>query len=188
MSKIMLVEDDNNLLEIYEARLLAEGYEIVGLLVDYLNMISKTGIEFKVAGDDIRMAFRKIRNYTAPRGITFITPHQLSSDALQLTRENVEDFVKTVASKGYYDGCKRLIQEPDIELVIHKVIVNAESFLTVQRGKHRNTVTPEKDQYVVLPFKPVGTIPWDVNKDHEITLAMPGGGQLGSENEMAWWA
>lgn len=29
MSKIMLVEDDNNLREIYEARLLAEGYEII---------------------------------------------------------------------------------------------------------------------------------------------------------------
>src|SRR5437868_13330259 len=29
MAKIMLVEDDNNLREIYEARLLAEGYEIV---------------------------------------------------------------------------------------------------------------------------------------------------------------
>jgi CheY-like chemotaxis protein len=29
MSKVMLVEDDNNLREIYEARLLAEGYEIV---------------------------------------------------------------------------------------------------------------------------------------------------------------
>ncbi len=30
MTKIMLVEDDNNLREIYEARLLAEGYEIIG--------------------------------------------------------------------------------------------------------------------------------------------------------------
>ena len=29
MAKVMLVEDDNNLREIYEARLLAEGYEIV---------------------------------------------------------------------------------------------------------------------------------------------------------------
>src|SRR5207253_10855387 len=29
MTKIMLVEDDNNLREIYEARLLAEGYQIV---------------------------------------------------------------------------------------------------------------------------------------------------------------
>src|SRR5690554_1932484 len=29
MAKIMLVEDDNNLREIYEARLLAEGYEII---------------------------------------------------------------------------------------------------------------------------------------------------------------
>lgn len=46
--------------------LMAEGYEIVGLLIDYLNMINKTGIDFKVAGDDIRMAFRKIRNFTSP--------------------------------------------------------------------------------------------------------------------------
>lgn len=30
MAKILLVEDDNNLREIYEARLIAEGYEIVG--------------------------------------------------------------------------------------------------------------------------------------------------------------
>src|SRR5476649_2893970 len=29
MAKVMLVEDDNNLREIYEARLLAEGYDIV---------------------------------------------------------------------------------------------------------------------------------------------------------------
>ena len=29
MAKIMLVEDDNNLREIYGARLMAEGYEIV---------------------------------------------------------------------------------------------------------------------------------------------------------------
>lgn len=29
MAKILLVEDDNNLREIYEARLMAEGYEIV---------------------------------------------------------------------------------------------------------------------------------------------------------------
>lgn len=168
--------------------LYADGYEIVALFIDYLAMASKAGLEAKVAGDDIRMLFRQIRNYTAPRGITCVTPHQLSSDALQLTRENVEDFVKVVANKGYYDGCRRLGQEPDLELFIHKVVINGESFLTVQRGKHRNVVTQEKDQYFVLPFKPIGTIPWDVDRDDEMTLAMPGGGQLGSDQEEAWWA
>lgn len=167
--------------------LYAEGYEIQGLFLDYLNMVSKAGIDAKVAGDDIRLLFRRIRNYTASRGITCISPHQLSSDALQLTRENVEDFVKLVANKGYYDGCRRLGQEPDLELFIHIVKVNGSSYLTIQRGKHRNAVTPDKDQYVVLPFQPIGTIPWDVDKDHEVTLAMPGGGPLGSGQEIAWW-
>lgn len=166
----------------------ADGYEIHGLYLDYLNMISKAGIDAKVAGDDIRLLFRRIRNYTSPRGITCITAHQLSSDALQLTRENVEDFVKIVANKGYYDGCRRLGQEPDLELFLHIVRINGASYLTVQRGKHRNTVTPERDQYLVLPFSDVGTIRWDVDKDHEITLSMPGGGEVGSDMEDPWWA
>lgn len=166
----------------------ADGYEIVTLFIDYLNMMSKAGIEAKVAGDDIRLLFRRVRNYCAPRGIACITPHQLSSDALQLTRENVEDFVKVVANKGYYDGCRRLGQEPDLEVFIHIVAVNGKKYLTVQRGKHRSTVTPEKDLYFVLPFHDIGTIPWDVDKEHEITLAMPGGGALGSDEEVAWWA
>jgi len=93
-----------------------------------------------------------------------------------------------VAGKGYYDGCKRLGQEPDLEMFIHIVTVNGISYLTVQRGKHRYTVTPQKDQYFVLPFKDIGTIPWDVDKDYEITAAVPGGGALGTEDENPWWS
>ena len=100
----------------------------------------------------------------------------------------MEDFVKVVANKGYYDGCRRLGQEPDLEIFIHIVKVNGKSYLTMQRGKHRNTVTPEKDQYVVLPFEDIGTIPWDIDREDEITLAMPGGGVVGSDQEQAWWA
>lgn len=168
---------------------IADGYEIIGLLIDYLNMLSKSGIEAKVHGDDIRLLFRRIRNYCSPRGIACVSPHQLSSDALQLTRENVEDFVKTVANKGYYDGCKRLGQEPDIEILIHKIVVNGASFLTVNRGKHRNAVTPVADQYTVLPFKDVGTIPYDVESDYDIseeTFARSTNGAAAAE-ESEWW-
>lgn len=168
--------------------LVADGYELQAIIVDYLNMLSKVGLESKVAGDDIRLLFRRVRNWTAPRGITFITPHQMSADALEKTRENVEDLVKVVANKGYYDGCRRLGQEPDLEFFIHIVEVNGKKYLTVQRGKHRNTVTPVKDQYFVLPFKPVGTLPWDIDKEEEYTLATPGGGAIGSEEETPWWA
>jgi hypothetical protein len=166
----------------------ADGYEIHALFIDYLNMINKAGLEAKTIGEDIRLAFRRVRNFCAPRGITFISPHQLSTEALQLTRENVEDFVKVVANKGYYDGSKRLTQEPDLEIFLHIVEVNGEKFLTVARGKHRGTsITPMKDLYFVLPFRPIGTIPWDVDKEDEITLSVPGGGPVGSGQEEPWW-
>lgn len=166
----------------------ADGYEIHAILCDYLNMLSKAGIQTRVAGDDVIRVFRRVRNYCSPRGIFFLTPHQLSSDALQLTRDNVEDFVKMVAGKGYYDGCRRLGQDPDLELFIHIVSVNGKSYLTVQRGKHRGVVTPERDRYFVLPFQDVGTIPWDVDKDDEITLSSPGGGAFGDPAAVgAWW-
>lgn len=169
--------------------LIADGYEICAMFVDYLNMLPKTGLDAKVAGDDIRLLFRRLRNWAAPRGIFFYTPHQLSSDALQLTRENVEDFVKVVANKGYYDGCRRLGQEPDLEIFIHIVRINRKAYLTIQRGKHRNTVTPEKDQYIVLPFQEIGTIPWDIDKDEEYTMSAPGGAAPGQEGgDDAWWA
>jgi hypothetical protein len=166
--------------------LIAEGYEIQMLIVDYLNMLPKTGLDAKVAGDDIRLLFRRVRNYTSPRGITFLSPHQLSSEALQLTRDNVDDFVRNVANKGYYDGCRRLGQEPDLELMIHIVEVNGKKYLTIARGKHRNTVTPTKDQYCVLPFEIIGTIPWDVDGEDR-SVAAPGGGRAGTDEEMPWW-
>lgn len=163
----------------------AQGYEIQYLCVDYLNMLPKTGLDAKVAGDDIRLLFRRMRNYTAPRGITFFSPHQLSSDALQLMRENTEDFVKIVANRGYYDGCRRLGQEPDLELIFHIVKVAGKSYFTVQRGKHRNNVTAEVDQYCVLPFAAVGTIPWDVDKDVDFSMrTLPG--MSGEQGDEAW--
>lgn len=121
------------------------------------------------------------------RGITTITPHQLSSDALQLTRENVEDFVKTVANRGYYDGCRRLGQEPDLEFTAHIVKFKQQSFLTINRGKHRNTVTSQDDQYLILPFSPIGTIPWDIDKEGDISLKVIPGLNIGAELDDSVW-
>ena len=154
-----------NYLDTYQAR----GYELQYLCVDYLNMLPKTGLVTSVAGDDVRLLFRRMRNYTAPRGITFFSPHQLSSQALELIRDNIppEDFVKQVANKGYYDGCRRLGQEPDLEFFFHIVKVSGKYYLTVQRGKHRNVVSDSKHHYFVMPFDPdrIGGIRWDIDKE-----------------------
>lgn len=162
----------------------SQGYELQYLSVDYLNMLPKTGLDAKVAGDDIRLLFRRMRNYTAPRGITFLSPHQLGSDALMLMRENTEDFVKVVANRGYYDGCKRLGQEPDLELFHHIVRVKGKAFLAIQRGKHRNN-PPNEHMYVLLPFHQCGTIPWDIDKEEDYSLYQLPGSNIGSDDD-AW--
>lgn len=172
----------------YIQKLEADGYEIHMVVCDYLNMISKAGCtQGGPTGADIRELFRRVRNFMSPRGIAFVTPHQLSTEAKGLVRGGVENFVQEIANKGYYDGCRTIDQEVDLELYIHIVKVNGASFLTVQRGKHRKVkITPEKDLYCVLPFSPVGGIRDDI-LGQDSTRKSPGGGVIGSGDEQPWW-
>lgn len=165
----------------------AEGYEIHQFICDYLNMMSKKGTSGGANGADIRDLFRRVRNFMSPRGINFITPHQLSPDAKALVRMGVEDFVKEVANKGYWDSCKAIDQEVDLEIIIHIVKINGESFLTIQRGKHRKVqITLEKDLYTVLKFSPIGGIRDDVNGP-DTSLTRPGGRTQAEGGGAAWW-
>jgi hypothetical protein len=165
----------------------AEGYEVHMLMLDYLTMVPTTGCNTGPAGTDIRDMYRRMRNFTNPRKITLITPHQLSTDAKRLIRAGQLDFVKEIAGKGFYAGCQSLDNEVDLELYIHIEIVNGESFLTVQRGKHRKTVlTPMADLFCVLPFKAIGGILDDIN-GQDTTRKRVGGGPIGSGNEIPFW-
>lgn len=142
----------------------SDGYEIVFLELDYLAMMSKRGCAQGATGQDIRDLFRRVRNFTSKRGITTLTPHQLSTDAKTLVRMGVDNFVKEIANKGYYDGCKTIDQEVDLEIYIHIVKINGESYLTIQRGKHRRmgAVTPDIDLFTCYKFEHIGNIPDDV--------------------------
>lgn len=172
----------------YIQKLEAEGFEIHMAVVDYLNMFSKKGCDEGPAGWSTRDLFRRVRNFTEPRGIYFVTPHQLSTEAKGLIRQNVENFVQEIANKGYYDSCRTIDQEVDMEIYIHIVKVNGKSFLTVQRGKHRKAgkLTAERDMYTVLPFSPVGGILDDIN-GKDSSRRHVGGGEAGSDDETPWW-
>lgn len=130
-----------------------EGYEIHMLNIDYLAMMSTKGCKQGATGQDIRDLFRRTRNVIEAKKILCITPHQLSTDAKKLTRQGVEDFVKEIANKGYWDSCTTIDHEVDMEIYQHKVEVNGVAYLTFQRGKHRKPgVTPYQDLYVVYQF------------------------------------
>lgn len=131
-----------------------QGYEIHLLSIDYLAMMSTKGCKQGATGQDIRDLFRRARNATETRHIFTVTPHQLSVEAKKLTRGGVDDFVKEIANKGYYDSCSTIDQEVDMEIYQHKVVVNGVSYLTMQRGKHRKSglITPPTDLYCVYQF------------------------------------
>jgi DnaB-like helicase C terminal domain len=166
-----------------------QGYEIHAIVFDYLNMISKAGCSLTgPMGSEIRDLFRRIRNFTAPRGITVITPHQLSQEAKKMVRMGITDFVKHLPGKGLYDSCGTVDQEADLEIFIHIEQVNGEYFLTVQRGKHRKPkVTPSKHHYTVLPFREIGGILDDLFKP-DSSRKVAGGGVIGSGEEVPWFA
>jgi hypothetical protein len=159
----------------------AEGYEIHMCVVDYLSLLNKKGLaQGGAIGDDIRELFRRIKNFCTPRKICFFTPHQLSSEASS-------DFVREIAEKNYYDGCKRLSQEVDGELFIHIEKANKRSYLTIMRGKHRGMpVLEESEKYLVLEMHKIGGLRPDINGP-DSSLLKVGGGTIGSGEETPFW-
>ncbi len=147
----------------------AQGYEIHALMLDYLGLVPTTGcISSGPMGTDMRDMFRRMRNFCSPKKIALITPHQISTQGKALLRSGIDDFsfVKEINGKGYYSGSAQLDQEVDLEIYIHLVKYQKETYLTVQRGKHRLTsIADEKDQYFILKFPHHIPIPDDINGD-----------------------
>lgn len=166
----------------------ADGYEVHQINCDYLNMISKKGCAQGPMGVEIRDLYRRVRNFMVRRGITFITPHQLSSDAKSLVRQGVSNFVQEIANKGYYDGCRSIDQEIDVEIYVHIEKVNGESYLTIQRGKHRGLIipTPDKDLYTVYRFNQIGGIIDDIN-GKDMSRRAVGGSPVSEGGDLAWF-
>lgn len=166
----------------------AEGYEIHLLMLDYLAMVPTTGCSIGPMGSDLRDMFRRLRNFSNPKRITVITPHQLSTEAKMLIRDGRQDFVKMIPNLGYHDKCRTLDNELDLELYIHIEKVNGKSFLTIQRGKHRGVkIIPDAQKYMVLAFHDVGGLRDDINGT-DTTLRKPGGGVIGGPDEIPFFS
>lgn len=166
-----------------------DGDEIHLLVIDYLPMISRKGLETGgPTGSDIRDLYRRLRAYTSIRGITTVTPHQLSTEAKMLKRQGVNDFLAEIVNKGYYDGCRTVDQEVDLEIYIDIVIVNGRKYLHFARGKHRRIgpVLPESELSFYIPFQAAGSLPPDINGS-DTSCRRPGGGPPGSGSETPWW-
>ena len=165
----------------------ADGYEIHLCMVDYLAMLPTTGCTMGPTGSDVRDMYRRVRNFMSPRKITFVTPHQLSTEAKQLIRDGRQNFVQEVQGKGYLDKCRTLDQELDLEMYIHIEKHQKKYYLTIQRGKHRGVpVLDDEFKYFVLPFPKTGPILEDVGKPNSAMRKL-GGGPIGTVDEQPFW-
>lgn len=159
----------NKILE-YES----QGYNVEVLMIDYIGMLPTTGcINTGPMGTDMRDLFRRLRNFTSSRGITLISPHQSSTEAKALVRTGLpeSELVKEIAEKGYYSGSKQLDQEVDLELYLHLFKSNKETYISIQRGKHRvPTIIPDELKYFLLKFPKGMPIPENINDPNHIPL------------------
>lgn len=145
----------------------SQGYEIHACIVDYLIKMSVAGCVGK-GGTEYRDLFDRCRQFFSVRKITFITPHQMSTEAKQLIRngENKLKFVKEVAGKGYTELSKQIDQVVDIEICIAKAIWNKKWVLTMYVGKHRGAgIIDDADKFQALLFPPKMPIPSNLDKE-----------------------
>ena len=164
----------------YIIRLESDGYEIHVLMLDYLAKLPTTGCnQTGPMGTDKRDLVRRMRNFCGSKSITFISPHQISTDAKNLLRQGIaeHEFVKVIEGKGYLEGCKQLDQEVDLELYIHLFKHKGKTYFTVQRGKHRlPTIIDEDMKYVIYQFPENGApIPDDIGGESIGMRKLPSG-------------
>ena len=157
----------------------AQGYAVHVLMLDYIGMMPTTGCTQGPAGTDKRDLLRRVRNFCSARGIAFMSPLQLSTEAKQMLRNGVPEhqFVNEVAEKGMYSDSRQLDQEMDGEVYIHLFTHKRKKYLAFRRGKHRiPTVISDDDKYFILPF-PGLNIPIlpDVDKDDTSMKVLPRG-------------
>ena len=170
-------KDICNLVLKYEA----EGYEVQMVMVDYLTKISKEGCTQGATGQDVRNLFERIKAFMASKGILFITPHQLSTEAKGLMRDGYNDFVKRLPGGGYTADSKQIDHVIDGELFFHieRLKGKNEAYFTVQGGKLRRIEqVDEDDKYRVYKFVRKGVILDDLNKPDSSMLKV-GGTPLG---------
>lgn len=142
----------------------SQGYEIHLTLIDYLNLANKNGLTHSRADADIQELFRRTKNFFAAKNIALLTPVQLSPDAMELKRQGNKMLAMQISDGSYYEGCRGLSREPELEIFVDIVKDNGRKYQTFARGKHRGqNDTPEEHKFFILEFQKIGGLRWDVN-------------------------
>lgn len=145
-----------------------QGYEIVSVGCDYVNLMDREAVGKGNIADNTKGLHRIISDWTKPRDIFHYTAGQLSADARTLMRLYPEEFITRLLDQGYYENCRTLSTEFDMEFFVYKRVHQGVTWQEFQWGKHRKLgATHESDKYFAMKYYPVGMIgyPWDVDSE-----------------------
>jgi hypothetical protein len=163
----------------------AQGYVVEVLMTDYLTKVPTTGcVDSGPMGNDVMDQLSRVRNFCAGKRITYINPHQLSTEAKQLIRGGTpeDQFVKEIAEKGYWERTKGLDRVYDLGLLIHLFKHQKETYLSVYREKHRvPTIVEDDKRYMLFKFPKGMPIPSDINRERISTRKLPAPSSNASE-------
>lgn len=141
------------------------GYEIQAMCLDYLALLDRSDIHGgNMMGEDLRKLVHNMRLWCSARDILFVTPHQLSGDALQAKKMGETEIHTAAVGNNWWDASKRIANEVDMEIYVHIVYVEGVAYLGVARGKHRTIKpTPMDDRSFLIPFSKIGYIMDDID-------------------------
>lgn len=152
----------------------AKNHELIVCCFDYLSMMSTHGIESSITGQDKQLLWKRVRNMFTVRGTFFISPHQLSTEALAIERDRPNKFLEEILNRGYYKDCKSLYQEVDYEINLQKLKINGITYIGYGRGKHRGVNdTPEADKVCWYQLTDLGILD-DINDEESKAMDKPG--------------
>ena len=154
----------DELVRLYE-KLVAAGYEITAIIIDYLEKMKKSGNASKIGNYQlVADLFSDVKNYFNAVGTNIFTAAQLNRDAAVIVGGGLKQPVKYF-SERHLAGSIGIGREADFIAYTHIEKDDfGKSWLTVKWGKHRDSdQTPESDKFFGYRFEQHG-IPNDVGK------------------------
>jgi hypothetical protein len=134
------------------------GFRVIATAVDYLEKAYTDGSKYNTGavGSGLKNMVTKFRTFIQEKSILFFTPWQISTDANTLLRGGATDkeFLHMIQGKNYTQGTRGLMQELDVQILIHLCKLNGISYQAVLVGKlKRPNYVEAKDKFMLIPFE-----------------------------------
>ena len=134
------------------------GYRVISCVCDYLEKAYTDGTKYNTGatGSGLKNMVTKFRTCNYENNILFFTPWQIATDASAVLRGGTTDkeFLQHIQGKNYTQGTRGLMQELDVQILIHLVKINGISYQAVMVGKlKRPNYVEAKDKFMLIPFE-----------------------------------